>query len=148
MTEHDRADAELPSLSKAEWEVIQVLWDRGALPARDIYQALPEGHGWAYPTVKTLLSRLVQKGALAVDRVGNSFLYKPVYPRESLTGGEVKSFLRRVLGGSVGAFLSRFIRDSDLSTQEIERLRRLLDEKEQALGRGAGAGGNSPKKTP
>ena len=56
-----------PSISNAEWEVMKVLWNRGGLAARDVYAALPEGHGWAIKTVKTLLSRLVAKGVVEYE---------------------------------------------------------------------------------
>ena len=59
-----------PSISPAEWEVMKVLWEKGELAARDIYAALPEGHGWAYKTVKTLIARLVAKGAVDYEQIG------------------------------------------------------------------------------
>ena len=68
-------------LSPAEWEIMKIFWDRGPLAARDVYAQLPKKRGWAYKTVKTLLSRLVAKEALAYDQVGNSYLYRPAVDR-------------------------------------------------------------------
>ena len=120
----------LPSLSKAEWEVMKTFWQSGSMAARDVFAALPEGHGWAYKTVKTLLSRLVAKGALDYEQIGNSYLYKPVYSREKLTRQEMKGFIDRVLDGSLSPVLAHFIEETNLSEMEIIRLKDLLDKKE------------------
>ena len=121
----------LPSLSAAEWEVMKVFWDRGALAARDVYAQLPHGHGWAVKTVKTLLSRLVAKGALEYEQIGNSYLYRPVHGREPLVRQEVKGFVARVLEGSLSPVVMRFIEDACLSQDEIAGLRKILDRKEK-----------------
>lgn len=118
--------AALPSISQAEWEVMTALWDHGTLAARDIFAMLPEGHGWAYKTVKTMIARLVAKGAVSYEQVGNSYLYRAVYSREQVTKKEVKGFVDRVLGGSLIPVLSYFIEDKDLSDEEVEGLRDLL----------------------
>ncbi len=73
------------ALSNAEWEIMKIFWDLGPLAARDVFAALPGGHGWAYKTVKTLLSRLVAKGALTYEQIGNSYLYQPAVDRQNMT---------------------------------------------------------------
>ena len=121
----------LPSLSNAEWHVLNVFWTRSPLAARDVFAALPPKHGWAYKTVKTLLSRLVAKGALEYEQVGNSYLYRPAYTREQLARKEVKGFIQRVLDGSLSPILAGFIEDERLSKEEIAQIRRILDRKEE-----------------
>lgn len=119
----------LPSLSKTEWEVMKPLWETGAMAARDVFAALPTGHKWAYRTVKTMLSRLVAKGALTYEQIGNSYLYRPAVARDQLTRHEMQGFMSRVLGGSAAPLLAGFIEDHDLTDEEIERLQRQLDRK-------------------
>jgi BlaI family penicillinase repressor len=126
-----------PSISNAEWEVIRALWQNGAMAARDVYAALPEGHGWAYKTVKTLLSRLVAKGAVEYEQVGNSYLYRPVYTREQMMRKEVKGFVDRVLEGSLMPLLAHFIEERDLDDEELDQLARLV-EKEGRRSRSTG----------
>ncbi len=116
-----------PAISNAEWEVIKTLWEHGSLAARDVYAALPEGHGWATKTVKTLLSRLVAKGAIGYEQIGNSYLYRAIYSREQLTRREVKGFVDRVLDGSLLPVLAHFIEERNLSEEELRRLRHLLE---------------------
>jgi BlaI family penicillinase repressor len=117
----------LPSVSNAEWEVLKPLWDHGPLAARDVYAALPAGHGWAIKTVKTLLARLVAKGAIAYEQVGNSYLYRALYSRDQLTREEVRGFVDRVLEGSIAPLLAHFISERKLSEEELARLRDLIE---------------------
>jgi BlaI family penicillinase repressor len=117
----------IPSVANAEWEVMKVLWDHGPMLARDIYAALPPGHGWAVKTAKTLLSRLVAKGALGYVEEGNSYRYHALFTREEMTRKEVKGFVRRVLEGSLAPVLAHFIEEEELSDAELARLRALLN---------------------
>ena len=124
---------QLPDLSPAEWDVMKVVWECGEAAARDIFAALPEEKGWAIKTVKTLLARLVAKGALDYAEVGNSYLYRAAYSREELTQYEVAGFVDRVLDGAPAPVMASFIRTSDLTSADIERLRALLDSKDAEL---------------
>lgn len=132
------ADQPTRALSPAEWEVMKVLWERGPLAARDVYAALPDELDWAYKTVKTLLSRLVAKEAVAYDQIGNSYLYRPAVAREQMIRQEVRSVFDRVMGEMVSPVLAHFIDEADLTDDEIRALKRKLDAK-----RGAAA---APKK--
>ena len=119
------------SLAPAEWEVMKVLWDHQALAARDVYAALPDQKRWAYKTVKTLLSRLVAKGAVDYDQIGNSYLYRPAVPREQMVRQEVRSVFQRIMSEALSPVLAHFIEEADLSDDEIQQLKRKLDEKYQ-----------------
>ena len=94
--------------------------------------ALPAENDWAYKTVKTLLARLVAKGALLYEQVGNSYLYRPAVAREQMTRQEVRSLFRRIKGLALSPLLANFIEEADLSDEEIHQLRQLLDEKRKA----------------
>jgi BlaI family transcriptional regulator, penicillinase repressor len=129
MTKRREKKEALPSLSKAEWEIMKTFWEHGKQAARDVFAALPEGHGWAIKTVKTLLSRLVAKGALQYEQIGNSYLYHPVFSREQLTREEMKGFVDRVLDGSMSPVLMHFVEEAHLSDEEIAEIQHLLDKK-------------------
>ena len=136
--------SEHPALSPAEWEVIKTLWDDGPLDARGVFAALPSESQWAYQTVKTLLSRLVAKGAVDYDQVGNSYLYRAAVPREEMTRQEVRSVFDRVVGAAVSPVLAHFIDEAELSDEDIRQLQRLLDEKrKKRTGKRRGRGGRS-----
>jgi BlaI family penicillinase repressor len=120
---------EHPALSPAEWRVMSTLWDGGALDARGVYSAIGDDREWAFQTVKTLLSRLVAKGAVEYDQVGNSYLYRAAVPREEMTRQEVRSVFDRVVGAAVSPVLAHFIDEAELSDDDIRQLQKLLDEK-------------------
>ncbi|HPB30222.1 MAG TPA: BlaI/MecI/CopY family transcriptional regulator [Candidatus Sumerlaeota bacterium] len=124
-----------PSISSAEWEAMKPIWERGAMTARDVHSALPPEHGWAINTVKTLLSRLVAKGVLEYEQVGNTYVYRARFGRDEVTRITLRGFLNRVLDGSVAPILAHFIEEGNLNEREIAEFRRLLDEKEQKLGK-------------
>lgn len=119
-----RRKKSVPKLSDAEWEVIKPLWDRGPMAARDIHQAIGEDQGWASKTVKTMLARLVKKGALEYDQVGNSYLYRPAFSREEMTGAAMRSFVSRVFDGSLTPFMARFAEEA--SEEELQAIRNEL----------------------
>ncbi len=129
-------DDQRPSLSPAEWQVMQILWDRGPLDARSVFAASPESRDWAFPTVKTLLSRLVAKGAADYDQVGNSYLYRAAVPREDMTRQEVRSVLDRVVGAAMSPVLAQFIDEAELSDDDIRNLQQLLADKHKKVRRG------------
>lgn len=119
------------SLAPTEWEVMKVLWDTGQAAARDVHAALPE-QGWSDRTVKTLLSRLVAKGAVDYEQIGNSYLYRPAIERQAATRQEVRSVLGRVVSQTLTPLLSAFVDEADLTDDDIAELERLLADKKKA----------------
>jgi BlaI family penicillinase repressor len=115
-------------LGKAEWAVMQALWNRGCGTATELQQDLAEEYGWAYSTVKTMLDRLVEKGYAKTRRIGNVYEYSPKVARQSAVSRVVDDVVERVLEGSWAPFLSRLIAQRKLSPQEIAELRAMLDQ--------------------
>ena len=122
---------------------MKTLWELGPLDARSVFAALPARSEWAYQTVKTLLSRMVVKGAVAYDQVGNSYLYRAEVAREELTRQEVQNVFERVVGAAVSPVLAHFIDEATLSDEEIQKLKQLLDEKRKKRPGGRGRRGKS-----
>lgn len=111
----------IPRLSELEWEVVKPLWEKGPLPARDIYRSSPTEQQWAYKTVKTMLARLVKKGALRYTEVGNTYVYEAVYTREEMTSAAAGTFVRRVFDGALSPFFAHFVERA--SEEELRVLR-------------------------
>ena len=131
------------AISPAEWEVMKVLWQHGKMAARDVYAALPDDSGWAYKTVKTLLSRLAAKQAIAYEQIGNSYLYRAVADETLLTRHEVRSVFERIARGAVSPVLTHFIEEAELTQEEIDQLRQTLDRKRPQKARNTGRGRRS-----
>ena len=120
----------LPQISDAEWAVMQTVWEAhpAGLTAGEVVQRLADqGTSWAPRTIKTLLARLVQKGAVAAEADGRRHLYRAKVARDAVVRQESRSFLSRVFGGAVAPAVVHLLEDADLTPQEIEQLRQLLD---------------------
>ncbi|TWT83090.1 Transcriptional repressor CopY [Planctomycetes bacterium CA13] len=126
--------SESPSLSPAEWEVMKVLWESGPAAARDVFAQMPAEKKWAYKTVKTLLSRLVAKEAVEYDQIGNSYLYRAAVDRDAATRREVRGVIERLVTEATSPLIAHFIEEASLSEDEIQELRRRLDQKERGKG--------------
>jgi BlaI family transcriptional regulator, penicillinase repressor len=115
-------------ISEAESVVMEVFWARGALPAEEVFAAL-QGHGkWQESTVKTLLNRLLKKGALRARKDNRRYVYSPVLARDRWLSSESHGFLERLFGGRVAPLVSYFSQHKKLSRKDIEDLKRLIRE--------------------
>ena len=119
--------SDVPRISDAEWEVMHVVWDRHPIEAGEVAEAVRTRRDWTERTVKTLLSRLVRKGALGYRRRGKKYRYFPRVDAEDCVRDAGQSFVDKVFGGAVRPALLHFARESDLSPEEIAELERLLD---------------------
>jgi BlaI family transcriptional regulator, penicillinase repressor len=118
-----------PSISDAEWVVMKVAWEKGTVTANQVVGALETKMSWKPKTIHTLLRRLVQKRALAYDKLGREFHYRALVEAERCTHYASRTFLDRFFGGQVAPFLACFLEREKLSREEIDELRRILDEK-------------------
>jgi BlaI family transcriptional regulator, penicillinase repressor len=132
--------------------VIKVLWDRqdtaasgtgaGAGPAEvgltagEVVDAVAAGQAWAPRTIKTLLNRLVQKNAVEVTVDGRRYLYRARVARDAVVRRESRSFLSRVFGGAVAPAVVHLLEHSDLTPQEIDHLRQILERESGRESRG------------
>jgi BlaI family penicillinase repressor len=125
MTKHS-----LPTISDAEWDVMNVLWNADApMTANEVVDALAGVRDWNPRTAKTLLNRLINKGALSYEAEGKRYLYRPRVTREQCVRAETRSFLSRVFANAPGAMLLQFVRQAKLTPAEVEALRKVLDNK-------------------
>jgi len=120
-----------PKISDAEWEVMNVLWQSSPLTASDVVNDVGSRMQWHPKTVKTLLARLVRKGALRYRQEGNRYLYTPVHPRERHVEAESRSFIERVFGGSATPALVHFVDAMTLSDEDVDELRQVLERKQK-----------------
>ena len=115
-------------ISEAESVVMDVLWQRHPLGADDVVGALAESRHWQEPTIKTLLNRLLKKGAITAEKDGRRYLYSPVLRREDWLMGESEGLLDRLFGGRVAPLVAHFSQQRKLSRRDVAELRRLLEE--------------------
>ena len=119
-----------PKISDAEWEVMKVLWERTPQSTNEIVAALSK-RKWSPPTIRTLIGRLVQKGMLRFEKEGREYSYFPCLTQEEGIRQERRSFIHRVYNGALQPFLAGILEDEDLSAEELDALRRMLDRKKE-----------------
>jgi BlaI family penicillinase repressor len=115
-------------ISEAESAVMDVLWRRHPLAAEDIVAALASSRDWQEATVKTLLNRLLRKGAIRAEKDGRRYLYAPVLERDDWVLDESEGLLDRLFGGRVAPLVAHFSAHRRLSRKDLAELRRLLEE--------------------
>ena len=119
------------AISDAESRVMDVLWARSPLSADDVVAALSSESDWHEKTIKTLLNRLLRKGALRHERDGRRYLYSPVVSREDYVSQESRTLIDRLFGGRVAPMLAHFQQHEKLQPDDIRALRTLLDDIER-----------------
>ncbi|WPC44409.1 BlaI/MecI/CopY family transcriptional regulator [Clostridium sp. JS66] len=122
---------EMPKISDSEWEVMKVLWKRSPITSSEIIETLKEYISWSPKTIHTLISRLVNKNAIEVKKIEPFYLYSPKISEEECKRVETKSFIKKVYDGSIHLLISNFLKDEKLSGEEIEELKKILDEKKK-----------------
>ena len=115
-------------ISDAESVVMDVLWKRSPLSADEVVASLSSRQDWQEATVKTLLNRLLKKGAIDAEKDGRRYLYAPVLQRGDWVQGESESLLDRLFGGRVAPLVAHFSEQRKLSRKDIAELRKLLEE--------------------
>jgi len=114
-------------ISEAESVVMDVLWRQHPLAAEDVVAALGDVQQWQEATIKTLLNRLLNKGAITATREGRRYLYAPVLKREDWVLEESQSLLERLFDGRVAPLVAHFSQHRKLTKKDIAELRKLLE---------------------
>jgi BlaI family transcriptional regulator, penicillinase repressor len=118
------------SISDAEWQVMNVIWNAQPLTAQEVVARLEQQAQWAPATIKTMLHRLVKKKILTYEEQGNRYVYRSRTRRSDCVRQAGRSFLQRVFDGEPASLLAHFMRSSKLTAEEIVQLRRILNEQE------------------
>ncbi|MGQ0560038.1 MAG: BlaI/MecI/CopY family transcriptional regulator [Sphingosinicella sp.] len=113
-------------ISAAEHEVMEVLWRDSPLSATEVAERVPSARGWSLRTVKTLLARLLVKGALTHEEVGRHYLYRPAVARDDYVAGESRRLLDRLFGGRVTPLVAHLAERDDLTDRDIAEIESLL----------------------
>jgi BlaI family transcriptional regulator, penicillinase repressor len=123
----------IPKISDTEWEIMRIAWSHHPITAAEIIRHLTaDDPTWHPKTVRTLLARLVEKGALTYEERSSVYFYQPRVGQEECVASASGSFVERVFGGSLKPMLAHFIEQRRLSREELDELRALLDERTDA----------------
>lgn len=121
---------QLPKISEAELEIMKVLWSNYPQTANEIIEELEDEMDWKPKTIRTLINRLVQKEAVAYHQdKGRMYAYYPLVSQDNYLQVETKSLLKRFCGAAFKPLLVNFLKEEKLSSEDINELKRILDEK-------------------
>jgi predicted transcriptional regulator len=116
-------------ISAAESQIMEALWARGAMTPDEIVAEVGPANGWARNTVRVMITRLLNKGAIAsAKEEGGRFLYRPVLARAAYVDAESQSLLDRLFNGQLAPLVAHFAEHRKLTPEDIEKLNALIAE--------------------
>src|SRR5580658_3685121 len=118
-------------IADTEWFVMRVVWQMGPVGAAEVIAAVLPQTGWSHRTVRTLLNRLVKKGALRAEMVDGRNIYRAKVAQSQCVRQESRSFLNRVFEGDAGRMLVHFVQNEKITPDQIKELKALLNAKQQ-----------------
>ena len=113
-------------LFDSELKVMEVLWEQGSLPARDIVDVLSKRIGWNKNTTYTVIKKCIEKGA--IEREEPNFLCKPLISKDEVAQSETEQLIDKMFGGSSELFFSSFLKNQGISEQDAKRLAKMIKE--------------------
>jgi BlaI family transcriptional regulator, penicillinase repressor len=117
-------------ITEAESHIMEALWREGPSTPDEIVLAV-KNQGWAPGTVKTLINRLLKKGALQAGRSGERYEYRPAIERGDYALTESQHLIDRLFQGQIAPLVSHFAEHKKLSAQDIARLKELIERLEK-----------------
>ncbi len=118
----------LPRISETEWEIMRIVWKRQPVTSADVIAELQKcDPSWRAVTAKTLLNRLVRKGALCFEAIGRIYHYRATVSEADCVSAATRSFLDRVFGGSLTGMMAHYVESRKLSKAQLAELRRILE---------------------
>ena len=118
-------------ISEAEWQVMQILWREENLPLKDIIEQVAPMTGWNGNTIRTLLVRLVEKGAVAAEKQGRNYRYSALARQEDCVREETRNFLDRIFGGSPTKLFAALTGSGEISANDLAEIRAMIDRMEE-----------------
>lgn len=121
--------ADASRISDAEWEIMKIIWKKPNCTAMEIIEILKDSKEWKPKTIKTLIRRLLDKNVIGYEQCGREYKYYPLVSEEESRKIERTSFLQKVYNGSLKTMVLNFIEKENLSKEDIEDLKSILDER-------------------
>ncbi|MBZ9623398.1 BlaI/MecI/CopY family transcriptional regulator [Clostridium sp. FP2] len=124
--------ADVSKISNSEWEIMKYAWGNVPCTANEIVDALSKITDWKSNTIRTLINRLIKKEVLGYkidEKDKKTYYYFPILSENECIKAESDSFIKRVFNGSLNGMIANFLNESELSDEDIEELKNILDKK-------------------
>lgn len=114
-------------LGRVQLLIMQVLWERGRATAREITDAINASEPIAHSTVQTLLRGLEEKEAVSHEAQDRTFVFFPLVQEHEFKQSATRDLVERVFGGSAGSLVAHLLKSENVSREEIEEIRKLIN---------------------
>ncbi len=121
-------------LTQAEWQIMNALWEKHPATAREIMTRLPKGVKWAYTTLKTMLSRLVEKEAVNEHKQANTSIYEPLVSQHKARLSAFRLLLDQSFDGTMGPLMHFMLQEQKLNDKQKEDLIEILRNESEKTG--------------
>jgi len=129
-----------PKFGELELRILDILWRRGPSTVREVLEALPRQPRPAYTTVLTMMRLMHEKGYLDRRERGRAHVYQARLREQPTKRGLLRHLIATAFRGSPAALLVRLLEDEHISREELERVKRLIAEREKGEGHGRSQG--------
>jgi predicted transcriptional regulator len=119
------------TLTDAEHRIMEVLWRKGSATVAEVVEELEGKNGTAYTTILTLMRILRAKGYLTTQKDGRAHVFTPKVNREAAARSAVRQLLTKFFAGSPGELVLSFLREEEISPEELDELKRKIQETEE-----------------
>jgi BlaI family penicillinase repressor len=121
-------------LTQAEWQIMNALWKKHPATARDIMSRLPKDVKWAYTTLKTMLSRLVEKEAVSEAKRANTSIYQPLVSQHKARLSAFRLLLNQSFDGAMGPLMHFLLQEQKLNDKQKKELIEILGNESEKAG--------------
>jgi len=121
-------------LTQAEWQIMNALWEKHPATARDVMSRLPGEVKWAYTTIKTMLSRLVEKEAVSEKKHANTSIYEPLVSQRKARLSAFKSLLDQSFDGAMGPLVHFLLHEQKLNAKQKKELIEIFQSESEKAG--------------
>jgi len=116
-------------LTEVELELMNVVWSLGRCSVREVLDGLPKERALAYTSVATVIKILEEKGVLKSEKKEKSHTYVPLLSKDEYEGKALQHVTEKVFAGNPSSLVMRLLDDSKLTREELQEIRRTLEEK-------------------
>ena len=118
-----------PRISNAEMHVMRVIWNKAPIGVSEVVEILLKRTSWKRQTIRTMINRLEKKKVIGYEIKGRSYQYFPLVSEEEYAKADAASILERAGAAIVKPILAAFVEREQLSEEDIQELKRILDKK-------------------
>ncbi|QZY56837.1 BlaI/MecI/CopY family transcriptional regulator [Crassaminicella profunda] len=122
---------QLPKISDAEYEVMKIIWEYKKIMANEVVEKIDPKFDWNAKTIKTMINRLLKKHVIDYEKQGKYYIYYPLIKEEDYQVVATQSFIEKIFNGSLNTMFASFLKETKLSNDEINELKKILEEKEE-----------------